>query len=223
MQRTVLITGGAKRLGKIVALHMLQQNYKVLITYHNTPQAELLALQSEYDITCLPLDLSSRAEVEKFASQHLDGVDILINNAALFQNDSFSSYSQENLDRTMQINAFAPMHFMQRMCEMHNANVVINLLDRWAADLPHNFFSYTLSKTLLKNATMICAKHFNQIYGIELGFTLYNDAYPLDFFEKLHKKYPSSPEKLCAAIDFILTHDNLTSSILDLTKWNQES
>ncbi|MCE2993262.1 MAG: SDR family NAD(P)-dependent oxidoreductase [Alphaproteobacteria bacterium] len=212
MFKKILITGGASRLGRIIAEHLHAQGFIVDVTY-NTAN-----LEGFEGIAATKLDLSDRKAVEIFA-RNIQNYDVLINNAAIFENDSISSYREPSLDRIMQVNAYAPIYLMQQMLKRNNVKV-INILDKWASDVPNNFFSYTLSKTMLKTATISAGEEGN-VFGIDLGFTLYNPLYPLHFFELMKKKYPSTPENLCDAIDFIVARDNLKSQIIDLTKWKK--
>lgn len=211
MYKKILITGGTSRLGRIMTTHLRTQGHIVDITYNTTNTHET-------DVLAMKLDLSDKKAVELFASK-VDQYDILINSAAVFENDSIDSYTPLNLSRIMQINAYSPIYLMDKMIKQQNRKV-INILDRWASDVPHNFFSYTLSKNALKTATIAAAKA-GCVFGIELGFTEYNPRYPLEFFELMQKKYPSTPESLCDAIDFIIARDNLESQIIDLTKWKK--
>ena len=89
MNKVVLISGGAKGIGKAIALELGKQGYDIVINYL-TSESEAHKLKDDiiknYGVRCLAIqaDVSKEDEVDKMVSlieSELGGVDILINNA----------------------------------------------------------------------------------------------------------------------------------------------
>lgn len=112
MNKVVLITGGAKGIGKAIAIELAKNNYDVVINYH-TSKDEALKLQqtltSKFGVNVLTYcaDVSNEQEVDNmvsFIEEKLGGVDILINNAAI---DLSNMWHEKNIDqfkKTLDVN-----------------------------------------------------------------------------------------------------------------------
>jgi retinol dehydrogenase-14 len=91
--KTVIITGGNSGIGKATALELIKMNAKVIIACRDLVkgQAAVNDIQrktSNGEIILKPLDLASLASVRTFANEILqeeDRIDVLINNAGVFQ------------------------------------------------------------------------------------------------------------------------------------------
>src|SRR5208337_1122783 len=94
--KTVLVTGAAKRLGRAIALAAAENGADVAITYHESARAaqtvvgELAqhgveALAVRCDIT----DEKSVREMVKEVARELGGIDVLVNNAANYEDIEF--------------------------------------------------------------------------------------------------------------------------------------
>lgn len=123
MSKVVLVTGGAKGIGRAIALELAKQGYDIVINYL-TSQKEAEALQKEikemYGVRCMaiPCDVSKEAEVDKMVScieEELSGVDILINNAAVDLSNLFHLKTAEEFRRTMEVNVVGAFNCSKRV------------------------------------------------------------------------------------------------------------
>ncbi len=208
--KTALITGSAKRIGKEIALHLAKQNYNIII-HHHTSKEEAIALQKQIPNSQIVFGNLQHSDAARFVLDQANGnIDVLINNAAIFENDSLDNFTYDRFLKSMMINLYAPMSFTIEMQKRYKSGIIINLLDAWAADHPSNFLSYCTSKNSLKEFTLQGSKQLKngfRMNGILIGAALYKEGYPKDFFDKLQKKYPSSVESICNAIDYIMKND----------------
>jgi all-trans-retinol dehydrogenase (NAD+) len=114
---TVLITGGASGIGKLMGELVLRKGARTLLIW-DRDQAGLDRVTAEFtakgwsvfgqyvDVTDLAGIRSAAEEVRsKFG-----GVDFLFNNAGIVVGKVFEEHSHEEITRTMQVNADAPMH-----------------------------------------------------------------------------------------------------------------
>ena len=123
MNKVVLVTGGAKGLGRAIALELAKQGYDIVINYL-TSQKEAEALQKQikeiYGVRCMaiPCDVSKEDEVDKMIScieKKLGGVDILINNAAVDLSNLFHLKTAEEFRRTMEVNVVGAFNCSKRV------------------------------------------------------------------------------------------------------------
>lgn len=112
MNKTVLVTGGAKGIGKAIVLELAEHGYDVVINYH-TSEREAHELQKKVIDTChvrclsIQADVSDEMQVDemiKEIEEKLNGVDILINNAAVDLSNLFHLKTAEEFRRTMDVN-----------------------------------------------------------------------------------------------------------------------
>ena len=116
--RLVLITGGTSGIGRIMARMAFERGARKVVVW-GTSQHKIDDTVAEfsakgYDIAGYSVDVSDAKAVEIAAinlrATHGE-VDILINNAGVVtSNRTFDDYSVEEIDRTMDINAKAPMY-----------------------------------------------------------------------------------------------------------------
>ena len=216
---TILITGGAVRIGREIALSLLKKKYKVIIHY-NTSHKEALNLKKLHlEIEIIKCDFNDINQVAQLLDS-IDNLDAIINNASTFQMDNITNISPIGFNAHFNVNTLAPILLSQCFIEKFKKGDIINILDTWAQDLPDNFLSYTLSKNALRDFTLMAsqtAPKSIRINGISLGFTLYKPGSSKQLFEQNQKKYPSTPELVCQMIDFVLS-EKMNGKIIDLTK-----
>ena len=113
--KTALITGAAKRIGRAIALALAEQGATVAITYLGSqPEAEqtvrdLAAFGSDALAICCDLrePAAIDAMVEEVASE-LGGIDLLVNNAGMFESIALEEITPELWDRMFATNTRAP-------------------------------------------------------------------------------------------------------------------
>ncbi len=101
----VLITGGARRIGRALALAAAREGFDVAVHYnHSRKEAETLAGEIEAlgrKAALLRADLSRPAEIEDLAAElaGLSGLYALVNNASIYEKVSWRETDRENWDR----------------------------------------------------------------------------------------------------------------------------
>ncbi len=126
--KTVLITGGASGIGKIMVRLVLERNAKVI--FWDINQSKIDETVSEYsnkgDIIGFNVDVSNIKQIQetvKKIKQEIGVVDVLINNAGIVVGKYFNEHSTSDITKTMQINAIAPMYItMEFLEDMLNQN-----------------------------------------------------------------------------------------------------
>ena len=123
MNKIVLITGGAKGIGKAIALELAEQGYDIVINYL-TSKKEAEALKNmiidDYGVRCLAIagDVSKEDKVDEMVSlieSKLGGVDILINNVAVDLSNLFHLKNAEEFRKTLDVNVVGAFNCSKRV------------------------------------------------------------------------------------------------------------
>ena len=116
-----LITGGAKRLGREMALYVAARGYDVAVHYASSQAAADEVVAEIQALGCkakaLPADLLIEAEVQELlpaAAAALGGpITCLINNASIFEYDTLETATRTSWDRHIESNLRAPFVLSQ--------------------------------------------------------------------------------------------------------------
>ena len=164
-----LVTGAGARLGRAMALALGEDGWQVAVHYRTSKDGadETCAAIRKAGSRAEPVaaDLANeagRSDLVFRASDALGGpVSLLINSASTFEDDALATHSRENWDFHMEPNLRAPIHLAQQMAAAlpgGQAGLVINLIDQRVWKLNPTFFTYTLSKAALWQATQTMAQ-----------------------------------------------------------------
>lgn len=116
-QQTVLITGGASGIGKIMTRIALEKGAKAVVIW-DMNEAGMLAVKEEFStfsgtIHCYQIDLSDGEKIIATGAQTLKDlgrIDLLINNAGIVVGKYFHEHTTADINKSMQINTLALMH-----------------------------------------------------------------------------------------------------------------
>ncbi|MDE1916156.1 MAG: SDR family oxidoreductase [Sphingomonadales bacterium] len=172
---TVLITGGAKRIGARMAHAFGAAGWHVIIHYgqsHSDAQAVAATLPSAETAQCDLADGDAAvAMVDRLNTAHPDWR-LLINSAAVFRYDGADRIDPAIFAEAMQVNAQTPARMAQRFLNGAAAGrTVINMLDMKLANPNPDFFSYTMAKHALSaTVRMLAMAHAeHHVYGLAPG------------------------------------------------------
>jgi len=158
--KTVLVTGGARRLGKIFALACARAGADVVIHHgHSDPQAEetreeIIRLGRRAWIIKSDLDVASQAGSLIQRINDFSPLDALVNSAAIFESRSLETTSLEDWEKHLAVNLTAPFLLSQAFARQATDGArIVSILD-WRALRPGaDHFPYTISKAALAALT----------------------------------------------------------------------
>jgi NAD(P)-dependent dehydrogenase (short-subunit alcohol dehydrogenase family) len=229
--RTVLVTGGARRLGRAIALDLAAAGWQVAVHFRGSAEEARLTVAEcarHAAADCFQADLADEAQVKALLPavlQRFGQVDAVVNNASRFEHDDARSFSMASLNAHLMANTAAPVLLAQALAahlEQRDAQgAVVNLLDQKLWNPNPDFFSYTLSKSALEAATTLLAQALAprvRVVGVAPGLTLTSHLLPQQRFEELHKLSPlgrsSTPEDVAHAVRFALENPAITGTTL---------
>jgi len=163
LTRTVLVTGGAKRLGAAIARACAAAGWRVVVHY-GASAAEAQALAAELDGAAVHGDLVDPAGVAALFARARDAaggpIAAMVNSASLFAYDRPEAIDPALAARLHAINAVTPAMLAAALAAQDDLadGAVVNLLDQKLANPNPDFFSYSLSKYALAGATEMLAQ-----------------------------------------------------------------
>ena len=168
--KTVLITGGAKRIGAALVKAFHQQGMDIVFQYYrSTEQAQALlqSLNQQRPDSAVGVcaDLNIHAHYQLLCDtvdQHFGRLDVLINNASGFFPTPVDETNEEDWDQLMNVNARAPF-FLSAFCKTmlsQQYGCIINITDIYADKPLYGYPVYCASKAALSSLTVSLAQSF---------------------------------------------------------------
>ncbi|MBC8004448.1 MAG: SDR family NAD(P)-dependent oxidoreductase, partial [Verrucomicrobia bacterium] len=166
MSKTALITGAAKRIGKAMALHLATQGWNIAIHYNSSEQEatalqdELKSLFPDQQFQTFRANLYHAVEVETMMPQvikEMKKIDLLINNASVFDKCTFADTHTDLWDRNMNVNFRAPFILTRDFIRLVKEGIIVNFVDTKITNNKSNYAAYTLSKKALWEMTKMTA------------------------------------------------------------------
>lgn len=157
--KTVLITGGAKRLGRALVEHFHQNGWRVLFTAQwSFAEGMALADSLGEHAHCLRAQVSTQsnaAVIQQWVAKHTDKLDLLVCNASTFKRLSLGETMPHDFAGLLDSNLLGPYFLIQQLSAMlakANGNVV-NIADGQAVLGVAGFSAYTAAKAGLISIT----------------------------------------------------------------------
>jgi NAD(P)-dependent dehydrogenase (short-subunit alcohol dehydrogenase family) len=226
-----LVTGGAHRIGREIALALARDGYDIAVHYVGSKAAALATVADIRDsgrrACTVKRDLAAargaRSMLEQCADE-LGEVTCLVNSASMFEPDSALDFEPARLVQHIQVNTAAPV-LLARQLHARIAHggqgVVINLLDQKLWNPNPDFLSYTLSKAALCSATGLLARALApklRVVGLAPGITLPAAGQSRSNFERVSRLtplgYSSSPQDIAQAVVYLARARAVTGTTL---------
>lgn len=223
----VLITGAAKRIGRVIALYLAQAGWNIVVHY-NTSRAEAeetarLIRQMGRMAHIAQADLSDAQAVEDIIPSLAAAkcfITALVNNASLFERDALdpdgSRHNATNYEAPCRL-----IEILAKNMPENTTGAVVNLLD--ATPIPPTFSAYANSKNKLAEATRLLALELAprvRVNAVVLGPTMKNPRQSEQHFARMVENTPlgiaTPPEAVAAAILFFLENTAITGETIHI-------
>ena len=147
--KKIIVTGGANRIGRSIALELASYDTQIVIHYSKSfKEAKKLKIELENlgsIVHLLKADLNNLSQTQKiisYAYKKMRGLDCLVNNASIFENDSLINFSDKSFLKHININLKAPAILTRDFAKKFkgkNGNI-INIIDQRVEKLTPFFF-----------------------------------------------------------------------------------
>ncbi len=213
---TAIVTGGAVRIGKALAYHLVEEGWNLAIHYHSSSPESVLNHAQKLGVACKAYQ-GDLMDVN-FADQFIDrvcrdftDVELLINCAANFIQENVENTTTQTLINTLQLNLMSPYIFMRDYKKKINRGMIINILDeRISKNIP-TFAAYSVSKVGLAHLTSLAAIEWGEtvrVNGIAPGLILPPAGQGEDYLTRNAKNIPTKThgnlDDLVHGLDYFL-------------------
>ncbi len=226
--QAALVTGGAMRLGAALAEGLAKAGANVVLHCNRSlPAAEELAeaLRTQGAAAAVvQADLRDPAAADALVGEAISrfgSLDILINNASIFDDVAFANMNADNVLENVSVNAVAPMLAARRFAAQGREGVVVNLLDAMTADYDRKHVPYHLSKRMLSDLTRIMALEFApsvRVNAVAPGLILPPPGKDESYLKELVHSNPlhryGAPSDIVKAALFLIDASFVTGQIL---------
>jgi pteridine reductase len=233
MPKNVLITGAARRLGAASARLLHAGGCNVILHYKSSEEdalylaAELNAVRKD-TARLLKADLSLLDGVQRLAEAALaqwDGVDVLVNNASLFQSVPIGQVTEQDWDLAMGGNLKAPFFLSQALWPSlkNKQGCIVNIADIHAETGLPGYPVYSMAKAGLVAMTRILAREMApdvRVNAVAPGAILWpeqdvEDAGRLEILKKIALQRCGEAEDIAKAVAFLVGNaDYITGQVL---------
>ncbi|MBP8932267.1 MAG: SDR family oxidoreductase [Paracoccus sp.] len=236
---TALVTAGARRLGRAMALYLARRGHDVAIHYNSSAaeaeatatDARALGVRAEIFAADL-LDLDQTETLVSRVHDALGQLTVLVNNASIFDYDNLDSATRESWDRHMGSNLRAPFVLTQAFArqapkadrsgaEPRAQALVVNMIDQRVLKPTPEFMTYSLAKAGLWWLTQTSAQALApdiRVNAIGPGPTLRGSRQSDDHFARQRAatilERGAGPADIQAALGYFLDADSVTGQLI---------
>jgi NAD(P)-dependent dehydrogenase (short-subunit alcohol dehydrogenase family) len=228
---TILVTGGAKRLGRTIVLDLARHGFDVALHYNNSEKEARAtcadAMTAGVKVALLKADLSRESEtvtlVERAVAE-LGPLTGLINSASVFEDDSWYSVTRESWDHHLETNLRAPFVLSQafaRQLPRDRDGAIVNIIDQRVFKPTPQFLSYSLSKAGLKWLTTTLAQALAprvRVNAVGPGPTIINARQSQADFARQREATVlgrgAEPQDVCDAVRYLLGANAVTGQMI---------
>lgn len=226
-----LVTGGSRRLGRVLAATAADAGFDVAIHVRamdddaETAAAEVRSRGRKATIlTCDLRKESTTVALVGEAEAELGAITLLVNSASVFENDAFEDMNRASWDLHIETNLRAPLVLAQtfaRRLPADRQGLIVNLLDQRVLDPSPEFFSYSLSKSALWDATRMLARALApriRVNAIGPGPTLPSIHQDQAAFDAEARSTllgrPVAPSQIGAALRYLIDAEAVTGQMI---------
>lgn len=230
--RIALVTGGAHRVGKAIALALAREGAHVAITYH---ASEVEARQAVAEIEacgvqalavrCDQSDSEQIAAVFDALQVRWGRLDILVNSAAIMQQKHLMDITPQDWDATIRINLRGPFLFSQHagrmMLAQESGGIIVNIADEAGLAPWPRYVHHSISKAgviMLTRAAALALAPQVRVNAVAPGPVLKPDGWTDERWDTLRSATPlhrlGSPQDVADAVLYLARADFVTGHVL---------
>ena len=229
MPHAALITGGAKRIGRAIALALAEDGCDVALHFNTSSEeaddvaAEIRRLGRRCEqFACDLADSRQVLRLMPAVFEAMPGCDLLVNNASIFRRVGLLETDEAVYDAHFAIHCKAPFFLSRDFAGgCAGAGQIINILDTRVADTPTAHFAYALSKKTLYEFTRMAARALGpriRVNAVCPGLILPPPGEDESWLERLSADLPlkrhGGVDDVVAAVRFLLAGEFITGEAI---------
>ncbi len=218
--KTALITGGSRGVGRAAAERFIAEGAKVYITDVVADRGQATA--AEIGATFIQQNVAEEADWQKVVAQlEADGanLNILVNNAAILQYGNIDMESLEGWRRLMSVNSdgvFLAIKYMLPLLEKAGGGSIINMSSSSALMGVPDFCAYTASKSAVRGLTMSTAVLCKQRANKVRCNSVHPDGINTDMMREVSGQAKADPDQYKNSAPFICQAEDVANVIFFL-------
>lgn len=164
--KTAIITGSSRGLGKKTAIALAKQGANVVVNY-NSNESEALSTVNEIlsdggNAIAIKTDVSKSEDVNNLFEktiEHFGKIDIVVNNAGIMATKFLKDFSEEEFDKHFSINVKSVFLMMKKASETLEQNGrIINISSSTSRLMMPGYAVYSATKSAVEQMTRVFAK-----------------------------------------------------------------
>jgi NAD(P)-dependent dehydrogenase (short-subunit alcohol dehydrogenase family) len=230
IKQAALVTGGAIRLGKAIAIDLAKYGFDIAIHY-NSSTTEAMKTSEEiknYGVDCdvFQFDLIQQKGFDTLIQKVLDKfphLNLLINNASIYEQKNILATEESTFEQQIAVNLKAPFFLSKYYAQFCGKGNIINIIDNKVAFNQYAYAAYLLSKKSLAEFTKMAALEFApniRVNGISPGVILPAFTRSQEYLEWRKQAIPlkmkGETSNITQGIISILENDFITGQILTI-------
>ena len=225
-KKVVLVTGGAKGIGKATIIKFASNGYNVVINYSKSEKAanELREyVENKYNINALVIktDVSNEDDVKKMVETIINEfgrIDVLVNNAGIVYDRDFENITIEEFKKVLEVNVIGAFIVSREVLKhMKQGSAIVNVSStNGTKTISPECLDYNISKVGLQSLTRDLAFQFKpniRVNAVAIGWadTDMNKDLPQDYIDdetsKIYLERFAKPEEIAKAIYFLANEE----------------
>lgn len=226
-----MITGAARRVGKLIALHLARQGYAIGLHYHSSlTEAQKTANEIRsigVPVYLLGADLTREQEINDLFKQ-IDEIQhpfkVLVNSAAVMMRSDLMKIEIKDWEKIMSLNIRSVwLTSREAALRMKTGGTIINISDVGARKNWTGYGAYVISKAAVETLTRLMARQLApsiRVNAIAPGLLLrgsdLNEEEWQALIDRVPMKKAGDSQQFLAALDFLLNNEYITGEIITL-------
>ena len=234
--KTIIITGGARGIGKAIVYELAKSNYNIILNY-NSSQKEAEQIEEEltkqgHKVDIYKADITKKEEVQKMIEYTIEKykkVDVLINNAGISQIKTFAELTEEDWDKMIDTNLKSIFYTSKAVLStmLHEQNgLILNISSIWGVIGASCEVHYSTAKAGMNGFTKALAKELGpsniRVNAIAPGIidTNMNANLSKEEVEQIKENIPleriGKPEQIAKAVKWLIEDEYTTGQIISI-------
>ena len=228
MNKTVLITGASRGIGRATAIEFAKKGYNVVINYVSDDSAaqnlkSLLTKNYNVNVMICKCDVSKEDKVKEMVKNIIDyfgKIDVLVNNAGIAIDTMFEDKNVENFRKILDVNligSFIVSKEVGKYMLKQKSGSIVNVSSTNGIDTYYEYsLDYDASKAALISLTHNLSEYYSpyvRVNAVAPGWvnTEMNKELDEDYIAKecdnIYLKRFAEPEEIAKAIYFLASDD----------------
>ncbi|HJO28925.1 MAG TPA: SDR family oxidoreductase [Acidobacteriota bacterium] len=220
MQPVALVTGGGVRVGRAIAWALASSGYRMVVNYHTSTTATQTLVDQIREVggDCISVqaDVADRPQVDRLLDVTLEkygGIDVLVNNAAIFDERPFLEVDDDLWQRTLAVNLTGSFNVAQataRVMERGRRGHIINICGTAGISPIGDYAPYCVAKAGVDMLTRCMAEALAphiQVNGVAPGTVLFPEGTTQEEQRRVIDRIPGGaigrPEDIAEAVCFL--------------------